>query len=203
MLQLWIFNVQKILILEYSHFCMTAKSWRRQIRRWREITPNQEWRKFSRSWVAPSCMPWRPRPRYTHARHWSGTWRPSQHLTQTFVICHWRRRQKGKRRRRCWWCWLKIGAGCQGVKGINISLHNSAGEWTTGFGASLISPDFEQDGHLISWSEIQQRGLNHIWFHLISPVTGFTWFHLVTWFHLISPCHLISPVHLISDLIKR
>ena len=202
MLQLWIFNVWKILILEYSHFCMTAKSWRRQIRRWREITPNQEWRKFSRSWVAPSCMPWRPRPRYTHARHWSGTWRPSQHLTQTFVICHWRRRQKGKRRRRCWWCWLKIGAGCQGVKGINISLHNSAGEWTTGFGAPLISPDFEQDGHLISWSEIWDLWYSRevwTWYHLslVSPDfnqwPGFTWFHLV----------ILSPVHLISDLIKR
>ena len=49
---------------------------------------------------------------------------------------------------------------------------------------------------MVTWShdlrsEIQQRGLNHIWFHLISPVTGFTWFHLVTWFHLISSIHLI------------
>ena len=38
-LMLWIFNVgTKDKILEHSHFCMIAKSWRRQIRRCREIT---------------------------------------------------------------------------------------------------------------------------------------------------------------------
>ena len=39
-------------ILEHPHFCTIAKSWRRQIRSWCEIT-NQEWQEFSRSrWVA-------------------------------------------------------------------------------------------------------------------------------------------------------
>ena len=153
------FNVRKmeinIRILEHSHFCMIAKSWRRQIRRWREIT-NQELQEFSWFWAAPSCIPWRPHPRYTHTRHWSGTWRPSWHLTPTFVICHWRRWQKGKRRRRCWWCWLNIGARCQGHNVIIptwyiciflctiplvliLQSHQShLADMTTGFGAPQI-----------------------------------------------------------------
>ena len=55
-------------ILEHSHFCRIAKSWRCRIRSWCEIT-NQEWQEFSRSRrVAPAVACFDAPPTiYTHA----------------------------------------------------------------------------------------------------------------------------------------